>query len=207
MRKFVLQILACALLFTMTGAINVPVWGQNHSEGSDRGTLASGATLFKANYAVPDIKLVRADGKTVSLPEELNDGRPVVMSFIFTTCTTICPLSSQTFERLQSLLGKDRNRVHMVSISIDPEEDTPARLTAYAKKYKAGPGWSFYTGTVQASLAAQRAFGAYRGDKMDHTPLTLILPAPGKPWIRIDGFATPEELFDVVVHDTSLGQR
>ncbi len=173
-------------------------WAQDHSDAADHGSLASGATMARMNCTVPDIKLVRADGKTISLPEELNDGRPVVMSFIFTTCTTICPLSSQTFERLETLLGKDRNRVHMVSISIDPEEDTPARLTAYAKKYKAGPNWSFYTGTLQESLAAQRAFGAYRGDKMDHTPLTLIRLAQGQPWIRIDGFATPEELYNLV---------
>lgn len=170
-------------------------------------TLASGATRSIASYEVPDIKLMRADGNTVSLPEELNDGRPVVMSFFFTTCTTICPLGSLTFEKLQGLLGKDRSRVHMVSISIDPEEDTPARLSAYAKQYKAGPNWSFYTGTAQASLTAQRAFGAYRGDKMDHAPLTLFRVAPGKPWIRIDGFATPEELYREIIKDAGPGAR
>ena len=157
-------------------------------------TLESGATLTTVNYAIPDVMLVRSDGKSVSLPDELNDGRPVVMSFIFTTCTTICPLSSQTFQKLQSMLGADRKRVHMVSISIDPEEDTPARLATYAKGYKAGAGWSFYTGTVQAIIATQQAFGVYRGDKMNHTPVTLMRAAPGKPWIRIDGFATADDL-------------
>ncbi len=205
MRRFFQQLLSVALLVALAGTLVLQA--QDHSEANDHGTLASGAIRSFANYVVPDITLVRADGKSVSLPEELNDGRPVVMSFIFTTCTTICPLSSQTFERLQSLLGKDRSRVHMVSISIDPEEDTPARLAEYAKKYKAGPYWTFYTGTVQASLAAQRAFGAYRGDKMDHTPLTLIRSAPGKPWVRIDGFATPEELRDLVLHDAIRAAR
>ncbi len=145
-------------------------------------------------YSVPQVKLVRADGKTVSLPDELNDGRPVIMNFIFTTCTTICPVMTQTFARLQDMLGAERNKVHLVSISIDPEEDTPARLTEYARRLHAGPEWQYYTGTVQAIIATARAFDAYRGDKMGHTPLTLFRTAPGKPWVRIDGFATAEEL-------------
>lgn len=148
------------------------------------------------DYAVPPVKLVRADGKTVSLAEELDDGRPVVMNFIYTTCTSICPLSSQTLSQLQSKLGSLRDKVHLVSISIDPEQDTPARLVEYAKKFRAGPQWQHYTGTVMASTATQRAFDVYRGGKMSHTPVTLLRAAPGKPWVRIDGFATADNLLD-----------
>jgi protein SCO1/2 len=68
------------------------------------------------------------------------------------------------------------------------------RLRAYAKKFGAGPQWQHYTGTLQASQAAQQAFGAYRGDKMSHTPVTLLRGAPGQPWTRIDGFVTPDQL-------------
>jgi protein SCO1/2 len=146
------------------------------------------------DYSVPDIQLVRDDGKKVSLRAEMNDGRAAVVNFIFTTCSSFCPLSSQTFSQLQDQLGPDAAHVHLMSISIDPEQDTPARLRAYAHKFGAGPGWQYYTGTSAASLAAQRAFGAYRGDKMSHTPLTLMRAANGKTWRRIDGFATPDEL-------------
>jgi protein SCO1/2 len=148
------------------------------------------------NYSVPDIKLVRDDGKPVSLPAEMNDGRAVVLNFIFTTCSSFCPLSSQTFGEFQNELGSDRKHVHLMSISIDPEQDTPARLREYAHKFGAGPGWQHYTGTLAASLAAQNAFGAYRGGKMSHTPLTLMRAANGKTWRRIDGFATPNDLLD-----------
>lgn len=151
-------------------------------------------TRRSVEYTIPQVRLVRDDGKTVSLPDELNDGRPVVLSFIYTTCTTICPLVSQTISELQYKLGADRERVHLVSISIDPEEDTPARLAAYARKYDAGPEWQHYTGTVSASVATQRAFDAYRGDKMKHTPVTFLRPAPEKPWVRIEGFATADNL-------------
>ena len=81
-----------------------------------------------------------------------------------------------------------------MSISIDPEQDTPERLKAYAAHFEAGPEWQHYTGTVEASIAAQRAFNVFRGDKMNHTPVTFMRAAPGQPWLRIDGFATPTEL-------------
>ena len=71
-----------------------------------------------------------------------------------------------------------------------------SRLTAYARKFHAGPGWHYYTGTVAASLAAQRAFDVYRGEKMSHTLVTLMRATPGKPWLRIEGFVTPDELVD-----------
>jgi len=154
----------------------------------------NGVTVSTFNYTIPPVQLVRENGQRVSLPQELDDGRAVVMNFIFTTCETTCPLSSQTFSAFQSKLGAERSHVHMVSISIDPEQDTPARLRAYAKKFHAGPQWQHYTGTLQASLAAQQAFGAYRGDKMSHTPLTLLRAAPGRPWTRIEGFVTPDLL-------------
>lgn len=148
----------------------------------------------RVHYTVPAVQLVRDDGKVVSLPDEMNDGRPVVLNFIFTTCSSICPLTSQVFAQFQQRLGADSDHVHLMSISVDPEEDTPARLREYAHKFHAGPGWQHYTGTMEASLAAQRAFNVWRGDKMSHTPVTFVRIAPGNPWLRIDGFVTADEL-------------
>ncbi len=91
-------------------------------------------------YSLPDVTLVRDDDRAVSLKDALNDGRPVVLTFIYTTCTSICPVISQTLSQLQAKLGPDRDKVHLVSISIDPENDTPARLRAYAAKFGAGAG-------------------------------------------------------------------
>jgi protein SCO1/2 len=153
-----------------------------------------GVTRSLINYPVPAITLVRDDGKPVALRDERNDGRPVVLNFIYTTCTGICPLASQVFSQLQHKLAADRDQVHLVSISVDPEEDTPARLRAYARQYSAGPSWQHYTGTVAASTAAERAFDVYKGDKMGHTPVTLVRTAPGGPWVRLDGFATADML-------------
>ena len=193
-------ILSSALLTLVVAAIAVPsdAFAANapdpHAHHHQMMGTMKRATRSTADYTLPKVNLVRDDGKTVSLPDEIDDGRPVVLNFIFTTCSTICPVTSQIFSQLQAKLGNERDKVHMVSISVDPEQDTPARLAAYAHKFKAGPQWRHYTGTTQASIAAQRAFDAYRGDKMNHTPVTFLRAAPGRPWVRIDGFASSEEL-------------
>src|SRR5256885_12583547 len=92
-------------------------------------TAATAATVSRSSvsYEPPAITLVRADGKSVSLPRELDDGRPVLLNFIFTTCSSICPLTSRTLEEFQDKLGPEAARIHLMSISIDPEQDTPAR--------------------------------------------------------------------------------
>jgi len=150
--------------------------------------------LSTVDYKLPPVRLVRDDGSSVSFPAELDDGRPVVMNFIYTSCTAICPVTSKTFSQLQGKLGAERDKVHLVSISIDPEQDTPSALRDYARKYGAGAGWQHYTGSAEASIAIQRAFDVFRGDKMNHTPVTLLRAAPGKPWLRVDGFASADEL-------------
>jgi protein SCO1/2 len=166
-----------------------------HAHCREAAAAAAASTARStAGYAVPDVELVRDDGKTVRLAQELDDGRPVVLSFIFTSCTTICPMLSSTLAQLQRKLGPARDRVHLVSISIDPEFDTPERLHAYAKRFGAGPEWQHYGGTLAASVAVQRAFRTFRGDKMNHAPVTLVRTAPGREWVRIDGFATADQL-------------
>lgn len=150
-----------------------------------------------AQYRVPDVTLIREDGTKVNLKDEIGDGKPVILNFIFTSCTTVCPVLSRTMSMVQSRLGAEADKVHLVSISIDPEQDTPARLATYAKRYHAGPSWHFYTGTLAASITTQKAFNAYRGDKMDHEPATYLRLAPGQPWLRMGGFATADNIVRV----------
>ena len=157
---------------------------------------AEHAVRSEHDYTPPDLQLVRDDGTRRAFAAEIDDGRPVYLNFIYTTCTTICPLSSQIFSQLERKLGSDSGKVHLVSISIDPEQDTPARLLEYGRKFHAGPEWQHYTGTVTESLTVQRAFDVYKGDKMRHTPVTFFRAAPGKRWVRLDGFASADELLE-----------
>jgi protein SCO1/2 len=168
----------------------------DHSQHQHRAAGPKQPVLQRSlvDYVLPQVKLVRADGQRVQFPNDIDDGKPVFVNFIYTTCTSICPVMTHSFAEFQDSLGADRDKVRMVSISIDPEQDTPKRLSDYARKYKAGRQWVFYTGTVEASVEVQKAFAVYRSDKMYHTPLTLVRAAPGKPWLRLDGFATPDQL-------------
>ena len=188
-----------ALSFLGVGAI---AWGDPHAHESNHASAPATARTTGnlevqrslTQYALPRVTLTREDGKRVDLAAELNDGRPVVLNFIYTSCTTICPMSSEVFRQFQDKLGDARDSVHLVSISIDPEQDTPARLRAYAAQFHAGKAWNHYSGDVESSVIVQRTFNAYRGDKMAHVPLTLVREAPGKPWVRFDGFARSEDL-------------
>lgn len=146
------------------------------------------------SYAIPDVTLVDEGARPVRLREAFAADEPVMLNFIFTTCKAICPVMSGIFAKVPRELGADAARVRLVSISIDPEQDTPRRLRAYAERFGAGPRWSFLTGSVADIEAVQRAFDVYRGDKMSHEPLTLLRAAPGRPWVRLDGFASPAEL-------------
>lgn len=150
-------------------------------------------TRSVADYRLPDVTLTDANGEKVSLNAALGSG-PVMVNFIFTTCTTICPVMSATFSEVQGKLTAADANVRLISISIDPDQDTPARLKEYAAKFHAGPNWQFLTGRLADSVAVQKAFEAYRGDKMNHLPLTLMRASAGSPWLRIDGFASAADL-------------
>ena len=156
--------------------------------------VPAGVRRSEASYAIPDVTLVSQEGQRVAVRDLLSTDKPVLANFIFTTCTAICPAMSATFTQVQQGLADDTAKVLMVSISIDPEQDTPAALAAYAKRFGAGPQWLFLTGSLDDSIAVQKAFDAYRGDKMNHAPLTLLRAAPDAPWVRYDGFASAADL-------------
>ena len=159
--------------------------------------VLSGAAIYKRSvrgYPVPDVVLTDYDDRSVRLRDLLATDDPVMMNFVFTTCRTICPVTTKVLSDVPALLGRDGKRLRMVSISIDPENDTPLQLKAYARSFQAGERWTFLTGRAQDIKSVQIAFDTYNSDKMTHEPVTLIRQASGKPWIRIDGFATPLEL-------------
>ena len=169
----------------------------DHSHCAAMAAAASTAGYKQSlrTYAeIPDLVFTDAEGKPVRLRELLTGDEPVMLNFIFTTCTTICPVMTKVFADARTRLGHEADNLRMVSISIDPENDTPAQLKAYAQKFGADSHWTFLTGPVQDVAAVQRAFDAYDSDKMNHQPLTLLRTAPGGQWVRIDGFATPDQL-------------
>jgi protein SCO1 len=148
----------------------------------------------EVEITIPATPLVRQDGTKTTLLKELEGNKPTVLAFFYTSCTTVCPVTNQILSNAQDLLGKDLEGARILSISIDPEHDTASRLAAYSKKFGAKPQWLMYTGTQQNSAAVQKAFGAYRGDKMNHVPLIFVNSGTGKAWVQLKGFPTAEQV-------------
>lgn len=142
-------------------------------------------------YELPDTALTSSNGTNSRLIKELDTDKPVILNFIFTTCTAICPIMSGTFAEINHALSN--KSVKMISISIDPEYDTPKTLRAYAKKFNANKNWNFFTGTTENIITTQRAFSEYRGNKMNHEPNTFFRPSKNSKWIKISGFISSNE--------------
>ena len=138
-------------------------------------------------YAVPDVTLVNQHGRKVKLSSLINSGKPVMLDFIYGTCTTICPVLSAEFSNFQDELGRDVAKVQLISISIDPEHDSPKVMKDYLRRYQAKPGWDFLTGNREDIDRVMRAFDAYVPNKMSHYPLAMIKAPNSEQWVRIYG--------------------
>ncbi len=203
--------LAIGIIFSMTFVPCIAIAAHehehvmDHSEHEHQMTGKQGAfTRSVESHTVPDVKLVDMNGAEISLRGVLSSSSPIMLNFIFTTCTTICPVMSATFQQVQEELGSNRSNVLMVSISIDPEHDTPAKLKEYASKYNVGSQWKLLTGTFENSIAVQRAFGIYAGDKMNHKPVAFLKEQGSENmWVRLDGLVNAPDLikeFDKIKH-------
>lgn len=94
---------------------------------------------------VPPFSLVDDRGQEIN--QEVFRGHPTVVSFLFTRCDTICPITTMKMAKIQEKTFDVGSRVKLVSFSVDPKYDTPPRLADYAQKYKADPTrWRFITG-------------------------------------------------------------
>ncbi|WAK01110.1 SCO family protein [Methylobacter sp. YRD-M1] len=140
-------------------------------------------------YMPNDFELTDRNGNKVKLHQALGNEHGVMLNFIFTSCTTVCPLMSASFAQVQQQLGPEREKVRLISISIDPDHDTPQRLTDYWHRFGAGPQWQLLTGRRDDVIEIQKAFEVYRGKKANHQSVTLLKGSPNGPWVRLEGYA------------------
>jgi protein SCO1 len=108
----------------------------------------------------PNVVLRTQDGKEVRFYDDLVKDKAVTINFFFAKCEEICPLVIANLAKVQRLLGDRVGRdLFMNSISLKPEEDTPAKLKAYAEKHGARPGWTFLTGAPADVELLRRSLG------------------------------------------------
>jgi protein SCO1/2 len=116
-----------------------------------RGLLSPTASALAVYAELPDFHLTNRDGRAVSKADL--EGKPFVADFIFTRCAGICPAMSAQMSRLAGELDPE---VNLVSISVDPEHDTPEVLAEYAGRFDAPERWYFLTGERDAIHSLSR---------------------------------------------------
>ena len=146
-----------------------------------------------------DHVLVDQHGREVKFVSDVIGDRIVVMDFVYTTCTTVCPVISAVFGQVQKRLG-DRlgDDVVLVSVSVDPIRDTPQRLEAYSKIHRAQPGWIWLTGNKRTMDEVLDGLGAYSPNFEDHAAMVLIGDGQDGQWSRFYGFPNPDRIMERV---------
>lgn len=172
--------------------------GMDMSNGAEIAMRADGYQYKRSiyQYDIPAVTLRNQNAQKVNVAELLAYDGPILLNFIFTSCATICPVMSATFGHTQKDLVAIDDGYLMVSISIDPDYDTPRRLREYAELHEARDNWVMLTGQFDDIFTVVRAFDAvYKGEnKMYHRPLTFLRSGADAPWLRLEGLLSSEEL-------------
>lgn len=169
------------------------------------GLLAAPA-LAPASFAggrvdVPDVALTDTAGRVVRLRSDVIGERVVALQFVFTRCTTVCPAMGVQFARVQALLGEAPFR--LISVSIDPEHDTPERLAAWGRRQGAGASWALLTGAKEDVDRLQKACGVFAAEAARHSPTVVVLDGASGRFTRVSGLAPAQAVADAM---TRMGQ-
>jgi protein SCO1/2 len=145
----------------------------------------------------PNVMVMTHDKRRVRFFDDLVKGRTVAINFMFTTCASVCPLSTANLRKVQGLvrdrLGKD---VLMLSISVDPGTDTPEVLARYAAAHDIGPGWLFLTGSRSDIDRIRRRLASTDDDDdpSQHTGMLTYGNEPAGQWRTANVMASPDKL-------------
>jgi protein SCO1/2 len=156
----------------------------------------------------PNTLLVTQDGKPVHFFDDLLKGRTVIINFMFTTCTGICPAMTANLLKVQAYLGDRVGKdINMISISVDPNIDTPEALKKYATNYKVKPGWYFLTGNKADVDLVLHKVGGFVEDKNDHSGVLIVGNVETGDWLKVFAMARPAEIADSVMKVADSKQR
>ena len=145
---------------------------------------------------LPDVTLTTQDGQAVRF-HDLLDNQLSIINFIYTSCSNVCPLTTANFVQLKHL-ASDLD-FQMISISIDPKRDTPARLQKFMQVQGAlSPRWTFLTGSSRAIMPLLGGFGFYDVAVDDHSPGVVIWDGRNMQWTRLVSLPPPHILLEAL---------
>lgn len=148
-----------------------------------------------ADVRLLDLELRDRNGRPLRFKSDAVGDKIVVMDFVYTVCTTLCPVLSQVMSQVQDILGERlKGDVRLLSISVDPGTDTPARMKKHAGNFGAGPSWLWLTGHKPEVNQVLDALGAYTPDFKEHPGMVLVGDGRNGNWTRFNGFPSPEQI-------------
>lgn len=181
------------------GGAQQPVPVAAHQHMHETMETQAKVSVRSAKVTVPDVMVVDQNNRTLHFYRDLVQGKTVAINFIFTTCTTICPPMTANFASVQKkMMERGAKDLHLISVSVDPENDTPAKLKSYAAMFNAQPGWTFVTGSRSELEQLWNAFSITAGNKLDHSPTVAIGNEPRHEWTFVSGLNSPEKLAKVI---------
>lgn len=139
---------------------------------------------------IPDVAVVDQNGHALRFYSDLVQGKVVAISFIFTSCATICTPLGAHMAALQPLLA-GQSDVRLISITVDPANDTPPRLREWSERFHGRPGWTLVTGSKNDIARLLKALRAWSGDPSAHSPLLLVGNDAAGRWTRVNGLQAP----------------
>lgn len=149
----------------------------------------------------PNVTLTTHEGKKVAFFDDVVRDKILVINFMFTKCGDVCPLDTAQLKKVQQLLGDRVGRdVFMYSISVDPDNDTPAALRDFMHKYDIGPGWTYLTGTREDVTLIQKKLGfdpAGANPRQHSTSIMLANSRTGQ-WIKRSPYENPQMLANML---------
>ena len=183
------------------GAIALAASSRNDDDG-DEGGIASAGTRFEGavmpkNLRAPDFELTDQDGEQISM-RELR-GKPVVVTFLYTTCEDSCPVQAQTVRGALDELGHD---VPAIAVAVDPPRDTPERARAFLSEQRALGRIDFVLGSRRELRPLWKGFFVQpQSVTQEHNARFTLVDAKGFQRVGYPGAeATPERL----AHDLRL---
>jgi protein SCO1/2 len=146
-----------------------------------------------------DVELINQNGEKMKFYSDLLRGKVLIINSFFATCQASCLPLTRNLEKVQQALGDRLGKdVYILSISVDPEVDTPPNLKEYARRLNARPGWYFLTGTKENVDFALKKIGHFVPDKQNHLNLFIIGNERTGLWKKAFGLARSDELVKVV---------
>lgn len=154
----------------------------------------------RADY-FPNVLVQTHEGKNLRFYDDIVQGKVVVFNMMYSVCTGICPGNTANLRVVQDALGKRLGRdVFMVSMTLQPQFDTPSALKDYVKRYEIGPGWTFITGKPAEMDLIRRKLGFYNSDPTldadlaNHTGMLRIGNEKYDRWFMMPALSKPGQI-------------